>query len=174
MIQLQAGSTQAYQQLLDKHLPLINRYIIRMLDNANEADDITQEVFIRLWQKAHSFNPRVARLSTWLHKIAHNLCIDHFRKNKIDPGNEASNLLEDMPGGSEPQTALLQQRQHFNIKQAMNYLSERQRSAIIMCHYQGLSNKFAAEVLEISVVALESLLSRARKKLRENLPAPTD
>ena len=180
LTQLQTGSTDAYQQLLDIHLPPVNRYVIRMLGNASDAEDITQEVFIRLWQKSERFNPELAKLGTWLHQIAHNLCIDYFRKNK----NTTNEYPEYVPGqtqpskvhasttqatAAEPQEVLSRQRQVLDISRAMSHLPERQRSAIVMCHYQGLSNKEAAEILEISVDALESLLSRGRKKLRDLL-----
>jgi RNA polymerase sigma-70 factor (ECF subfamily) len=67
VFQLREGSTEAYQQLLDRHLASINRYVVRMMGNTIDSDDITQEVFIRLWEKSYQFNPEVAKLSTWLH-----------------------------------------------------------------------------------------------------------
>jgi RNA polymerase sigma-70 factor (ECF subfamily) len=133
-----------------------------MMGNPFDAEDITQEVFFRLWQRIQKFDPAVARLSTWLHKIAHNLCIDHFRKQKPDGMLDPDELT----GGMEPPTELLQRLQTTNIGQAMQELPERQRSAIVMCHYQGLSNREAAVILDVSVDALESLLSRGRRKLR--------
>ena len=165
VFQLREGSTEAYQQLLDRHLASINRYVVRMMGNTIDSDDITQEVFIRLWEKSYQFNPEVAKLSTWLHQIAHNMCIDFFRKQmKTSDSN-----LEENSGGLEPQKELLKVRQASTINQAMESLPERQRSAVVMCHYQGLSNREAAGILDVSVDALESLLSRGRKRLRESL-----
>jgi len=155
----------AFQQLLDKHLPGINRYVIRMMGNASNSDDIIQEVFLRLWTRADSFNPEVSRLSTWLHNIAHNLCIDYFRKN-----SKLTQIpIEDTIGGEEPDLELVATIQRQDVKAALMALPERQRSAIIMCHYQGLSNREAAEIMNISVDALESLLSRGRLKLKSIL-----
>ena len=171
--QLQAGSTHAYQQLLDLHLAPINRYVTRMMGNANDAEDITQEVFIRLWQKSNNFNPALAKLSTWLHQIAHNLCIDFFRRTRPETNTEVAELSvelsSEVSGSCEPENNLLQMRQAIDIQAAIQFLPERQRSAIVMCHYQGLSNKVAAEIMSVSVDALESLLSRGRKKLRISL-----
>ena len=166
IVQLQSGSARAYQQLLDNHLPSVNRYVVRMIRNSADAEDITQEVFFRLWHKSGDFNPSLARLSTWLHHIAHNLCIDHFRKH-VKETTESN--PDELAGGLEPLSVLVCLREQNNIKMAIQSLPERQRSAIVMCHYQGLSNKEAAIILEISVDALESLLSRGRQKLRNLL-----
>jgi len=175
----------AFQQLLDTHFPGINRYAIRMMGNATNAEDITQEVFLRLWTRADSYKPEVSKLSTWLHNIAHNLCIDYFRKNNrlvqgtpedsgseghLDTVNQAEfSFGVSTPGGDEPDRELANKSQEQDVKKALMMLPERQRSAIIMCHYQGVSNKDAANIMDISVDALESLLSRGRSKLRKLL-----
>ena len=167
------------------HLSGINRYTVRMIGNASNAEDITQEVFLRLWARADSYKPEASKLSTWLHNIAHNLCIDYFRKNNrfIQDSSEIyeteENLhlasVSDRPhgiatsGSDEPEHELAKKTRDHDVKKALMTLPERQRSAIIMCHYQGISNKDAAHIMEISVDALESLLSRGRLKLRKLL-----
>ena len=175
----------AFKKLLDIHLSGINRYTVRMIGNASNAEDITQEVFLRLWTRAESYKPESSKLSTWLHNIAHNLCIDYFRKNNRFVQNPSENYQSDdnplvasmsahtnsaeTSGGAEPDQELAKSTQQRDVKQALMALPERQRSAIIMCHYQGISNKDAAHIMEISVDALESLLSRGRLKLRKLL-----
>lgn len=135
-----------------------------MLGNHSDGADIAQEVFIRFWQKAASFDPSRAKLSTWLHQIAHNLCIDHFRKHsRFVDAEDAIEETEDIDLTGE------QRESSDHVKRAISQLPERQRSALLFCHYQGLSNKQAAEILDVSVEALESLLSRARKRLRTTL-----
>jgi len=162
------GDQLAYQQLLDQHLPPVSSFVMRMMANSAEADDIIQETFIRLWTHGGKFDPGKAKLTTWLHNIAHNLCIDHFRKfNRLVDGfttEEASN----QPG---PEEKYIQQDLNTSVQEAMMSLPERQRSAIIMCHYQGLSNKDAATILDVSVDALESLMARGRRKLKQLLLA---
>ena len=82
LVKLVARKNQAaFKKLLNMHLSGINRYTVRMIGNAANAEDITQEVFLRLWTRADSYKPEASKLSTWLHNIAHNLCIDYFRKN---------------------------------------------------------------------------------------------
>jgi RNA polymerase sigma-70 factor (ECF subfamily) len=164
----QQGDNDAYQILLHRHLPMIHNYASRMLGNQDDAADVAQEVFIRFWQKAATFDPTKAKLSTWLHQIAHNLCIDLFRKNArfvdSEPELEESEPMKNLDESEETSTA---------VQQAVTRLPERQRSALLFCHYQGLSNKQAADILEVSVDALESLLSRARRSLRETLAEHT-
>ncbi len=161
-----AGDESAYQLLLEKHLPSLSSYVLRMMANTAEADDIIQETFIRLWTRGNKFNPGTARLTTWLHNIAHNLCIDYFRKQYRFAGHFSEQEVSETPG---PEENLSHQGLVKNIQEAMMSLPERQRSAIIMCHYQGLSNRDAAVILDVSVDALESLMARGRKKLRKLL-----
>lgn len=164
------GDQVAYQAILNDQLPSVSRFVARMLGNASEAEDITQEVFIRLWTHAARFDPAASKLTTWLHNIAHNLCIDHFRKHRRFVDEEPDTNIE---GGDEPDAALLSAIDSNSIREAMLKLPERQRSALIMCHYQGLSNKEAAEILDVTVDALESLLARGRKNLRNSLTLQT-
>ena len=186
LVKLVARKNQAaFKKLLNMHLSGINRYTVRMIGNASNAEDITQEVFLRLWTRADSYKPEASKLSTWLHNIAHNLCIDYFRKNNrfIQDSSEIYETEENLhlasvsgrPHGiatsasDEPEHELEKKTRDHDVKKALMTLPERQRSAIIMCHYQGVSNKDAAHIMEVSVDALESLLSRGRLKLRKLL-----
>ena len=160
------GDQSAYQLLLDQHLSSVSNFVMRMMANTAEADDIIQETFIRLWTHGDKFNPEKAQLTTWLHNIAHNLCIDHFRKFKRlveEPSTEKASTL------AGPEDKAIQADMTATVQEAMMKLPERQRSAIIMCHYQGLSNKDAAMILDVSVDALESLMARGRRKLKQML-----
>ncbi|MBC8272206.1 MAG: sigma-70 family RNA polymerase sigma factor [Gammaproteobacteria bacterium] len=186
LVKLVARKSQAaFKKLLNMHLSGINRYTVRMIGNAANAEDITQEVFLRLWTRADSYKPEASKLSTWLHNIAHNLCIDYFRKNNrfIQDSSEIYETEKNLhlasvsgrphgiatSGSDEPEHELAKKTRHHDVKKALMTLPERQRSAIIMCHYQGVSNKDAAHIMEVSVDALESLLSRGRLKLRKLL-----
>lgn len=160
------GDESAFELLLEQYLPSLTNYVMRMMANTAEADDIIQETFIRLWTHGQKFNPGTAKLTTWLHNIAHNLCIDHFRKHSRLVGESAEQYDA---GATGPEQDYIRQRQVSSIHEAMITLPERQRSAIIMCHYQGLSNKDAAAVLDVSVDALESLMARGRRKLKDIL-----
>ncbi len=165
-----AGDRFAYERLLALHLPSLTAYVMRMMANSADADDVIQETFLRLWTKGQRFDPARAKLTTWLHNIAHNLVIDYFRgRNRL--------VGEPIPDQPDEQGGPAQNYTHLNLRaeisNAMMVLPERQRSAIIMCYYQGMSNRDAAAVLDVTTDALESLMARGRRRLRSLLAEKT-
>ena len=157
-----AGDKHAFAELAQRHLSVIESYAMRTLGDAARAQDVTQETMLRLWQQASRFDPARARLTTWLHQIAYNLCMDQFRHSARlaeldDVAHEAA---------VEPDSAGDTQRL-LNVGLAR--LAERQRTALVLTYYQSLPNREVAEIMGLSVRALESLLARARKALREGL-----
>ncbi len=158
------GDQLAYQTLVRKHLPSITRYALRLLGNSRDTEDIAQETFLRLWTTASRWDPSKAQLNTWLHRITHNLCIDFLRKQKrvTLTDNFDDEIAESESDATESFDAL---------NQALSRLPEAQRSALLLCHYQGFSNKEAAAIMDITVKALESLIARAKRSLRTLLEA---
>jgi RNA polymerase sigma-70 factor, ECF subfamily len=162
-----SGDASAFRALADAHVKKIMGFAYRLLNDRTEAEDVAQETFLRLWKDAGRFEPK-ARVSTWLHRIAHNLCVDRLRAHR----EQSSDGLDDQRASSEP-GGLLDRKMAANaVERALATLPERQRAAITLVHYQDLGNIEAAEVLCISVEALESLLARGRRTLREMLADP--
>lgn len=162
------GDREAFGRLLREHQAPLQAFAQRMLGDPAQAEDVVQETLLRLWSRAGSFRPEKARLTTWLHHIAHNLCIDRFRVAARTTFLEEPGALEDDGRGDPEAGEALRQRGH-RLRRAIAGLPERQRSALLLCHYQGLSNRDAAVVLDVSVDALESLLARGRRSLRQQL-----
>lgn len=109
--------------------------------------------------------PASARLTTWLHRIAHNLCVDWRRKHgRVTPAGDG---LPELDAGTTPQQDLEAAARTARVRAAVNALPERQRDALLLCHYQGLGNQEAAIVLGVGVEAMDSLLGRARRRLRQ-------
>ena len=156
--------TAAYREFVDALLPRIARFAERFLGNRAESEDVAQETFMKLWTAASTFTPQSARPSTWLYRIAHNLCIDRIRKRRAETDVELEATSGDRPSGlfARKQTSEAVQR-------ALAELPERQRAALTLVHYEGMAADEAASVLEISIEALESLLARGRRTLRESL-----
>lgn len=170
MLAVCIGEKSAYQTLVKQHLKPISHYAYHMLGSQKDTEDITQEVFLKLWINASSWKKEEAKLTTWLHRITHNICIDYLRKQKrVQTQNTFSEESVDAitgkqnDGDNENQLSLLQK--------AISNLPESQRSALTLCHYQGFSNKEAAVIMNISVKALESVISRAKRTLRSQLTA---
>ena len=138
----------------------------RMLGDRIEAEDVVQELFLRVWRQAPSWTPGAARFDTWMHRVALNLCYDRLRKRREQPMAEPP---EQVDGGPAPDAGLIAGDLGRRVDAALAALPERQREAIVLCHYQALSNIDAAALLEVSVEALESLLSRGRRALRTSL-----
>lgn len=159
------GDAAAARLVVGQHLAPITRYSFRMLGDAAEAEDIAQETFLRLWRDLSRWESR-AKLATWLHRVAHNLCIDRIRSRRTAPLVTAPEPLD--PGGEagEQMEAIQQSRA---VAAALAELPERQRAAVTLVYHQGLSNRQAAEVLGVDVDALESLLVRGRQNLRKRL-----
>lgn len=162
---VQSGDHRAYRELCDRHVRGVHAFVYRMLGSRAEAEEVCQEAFLRLWKHADTFVAR-ARPSTWLYRVAHNLAIDRLRRRR-----ESSHPLdiEAVPGSERPSLHLHDKQVAEAVERALGELPERQRAAISLVHYQGMSNAEAAEVLSVKVRALESLLARGRQQLRERL-----
>lgn len=158
------GDAAAFRMLADAHIGKIMNFAYRVLHDRTEAEDVAQETFLRLWKDAARYEPR-ARLTTWLHRIAHNLSIDRLRAKREQP----SDALDEERSSVEPAGLLDRKELATDVDKALAALPERQRTAIALVHYQGLTNIEAAGVLQVGVDALESLLARGRRSLRDML-----
>ena len=159
-----AGDPAAVSSLVDRHSCGVLALATRMLGDASEAEDVTQETFLRAWKALPDWQPR-AKFSTWLYRVALNLCYDRLRKRR-------EVTMDHLPELHDPQltpSELLDQSQRVRaIEAAISALPERQSAALTLCALQGHSQAEAAEIMETSVQALESLLARARRTLRES------
>lgn len=162
-----AGDAQAASALVRRHLPRMVALGRRMLNDPTEAEDVAQDVFLRVWREAPRWKPGAAKFETWMHRVALNLCYDRLRRRreKTDP-DAGLDVADGAPLASE--IWLVRQRA-TKVGAALALLPERQRSAIELVHFQELTNIDAAETLEISVEALESLLARGRRALKAAL-----
>ena len=162
-----AGDAQAASALVRKHLPRMIALARRMLNDAAEAEDVAQEVFLRVWREAPRWKPGGAKFETWMHRVALNQCYDRLRRRREKSDPDAG---VDVPDAAPLASDLwLAQQRTAKVGAALAQLPERQRSAIELVHFQELTNIAAAETLEISVEALESLLARGRRALKASL-----
>ena len=160
------GDPAAIQALVARKLPRMLALAHRMLGDPVEAEDVAQEAMLRAWRQAPSWRPGKARFDTWLHRVALNLCYDRLRRRREVLTDAPPERADPAPG---PDRGVEAAQLGDRVNAALARLPERQREAIVLCHYQELGNIEAAALMDVSVEALESLLSRGRRALRAAL-----
>lgn len=168
MERVQNADHQAFAELVERHTGLYFQAAYRMCSNAEEAEDIVQEAFLKLWQKPQSYDAaKGAKFTTWFYRVVTNLAIDRGRRKKPQAGPEPLEYMADKAPLADEK--LEDREQGEVLEAAIAKLPDRQKAALNLCFYEGLSNKEAAEILGVGVKALESLLMRAKKALRDDL-----
>ena len=162
------GDEAAVRQIVVTKLPRILSLATRMLRDQAEAEDVAQEVFVRVWGHARRWQPGRARFDTWLHKVTLNLCRDRLRRRREQPVDYVVEPIDPAPAADQ---AISDGENARAVAAAIATLPDRQREAILLVHYQDLTNIAAAEAMEVSVEALESLLARGRRSLRRTFAA---
>lgn len=160
------GDPASVRALVGRKLPRLLALANRMLGDASAAEDVAQETFLRVWKQAPRWRSGEARLDTWLHRVALNLCYDRLRRRREQSYAEPPDRPDESPG---PDRGLQAMDTGRRVAVALQALPDRQREAIVLCHYQELGNIEAATVMGVSVEALESLLGRGRRALRAAL-----
>tara|TARA_R110002072_G_scaffold64657_1_gene160614 strand:+ start:745 stop:1290 length:546 start_codon:yes stop_codon:yes gene_type:complete len=173
MIRIGDGDTTAYKMLVDRHLQPFLAFATRVTGDRSEAEDVMQEAFVRVWKTAGRWDMnRNTRFTTWFYRVVMNLCIDVKRKRK--PTSDFDEAFDVQSEGPLPDDMLRDKQKAAHISAALSQLPERQRMAVTLCYLQELGNRQAADILEVSVGAVESLLVRGRTRLAEILAEEKD
>ncbi len=156
------GNAEAARVLTDRLGPRCYSVALRMLGNRTEAEDVTQEAMMRLWQMAPDWVSGQAKVSTWLYRVTLNLCVDIRRKKTPD-------RLSDVPEPEDGEASVVDRMQDEARKDALQIalaeLPERQRQAVVLRHIEELPNPEIAGIMGISVEAVESLTARGKRSL---------
>lgn len=157
------GDGEAAAVLTARLAPRVLGFAARMLggDRA-EAEDVTQEAMLRLWKIAPEWRQGEAKVSTWLYRVTSNLCTDRLRKRRHVDIDAIPEPADDAPGVA---AGMMQASRADALQAALAQLPERQRIAVTLRHLEGRTNPEIAEVLEISVEAVESLTARGKRAL---------
>ncbi|MCF7667674.1 MAG: sigma-70 family RNA polymerase sigma factor [Akkermansiaceae bacterium] len=174
MKRIACGDESAFRALLERHQDSVVGTVAKMLGNPSDAEDIAQQVFLRVWQHAKSYRPD-AKFTTYLFTITRNLVFNETRRRSrkkeipLDTGDSSGNHEPGDDPHRQPDASLLEAELRIAVDQAITSLPETQRLAVILRRYENLSYEEIAVVLDLSVSAVKSQLFRARSSLREAL-----
>ena len=160
------GDDIAFEELVQRHMKRAIRTAQAVVGNPADADEIAQEAFLLVWNKAETFDPTRSRFSTWMYRIIVNRALDMTRRRRIVDGEPDPETPSD---AQTPLEELIQTEEGEIVKNAVAGLNQRQRTAVALFHFEGLSVRDCADAMDVSEAAVESLLSRARASLRNRL-----
>ncbi|MDC3075927.1 sigma-70 family RNA polymerase sigma factor [Paracoccaceae bacterium] len=160
------GDRGAAQQLTEQLMPKIHAHAYYRLGNIADAEDVTQEAFLKLWKIAPNWKQDKAQVSTWLYRVVSNLCKDRYRRATL----EGMLSVEEPTNESQsPSSKIEEELRQKALYAAMSILPESQRLAVQLRHIDELTNPQIAEIMELSVEAVESLTARGKRKLTKIL-----
>lgn len=160
------GDGSAAAALAHRHVSRIKALGWRMLGDQAEAEDVAQEAMLRLWKIAPEWRAGEAKVTTWLYRVASNLCTDRLRKRRGIGLDEIAEPQDDAPSALG---RLIEDDRAAALRAALAKLPERQRLAVSLRHLQELANPEIAEIMDVSVEAVESLISRGKRQLSDML-----
>ena len=159
------GDQGAYGQLVERLFAPVYKAAVRVLRSDAEAEDVTQDVFLKIWRETPELRAD-ASLRGWSVRVATNAAIDRLRKKRPELWDEPPERVDPALGA---EGVLSREEAAQSVQQAIDGLPERQRLALVLTYYEGLANKDTAEMMGVSVDALESLLARGRRALKASL-----
>jgi len=162
-----AGSQESFEELVTRYKKLVYSVVYNMINDKEEANDVSQEVFLRIYKSLARYNPEY-KFSTWAVKIATNLCLDILRKKKLDsmPIEEVETYLGDV---DTPEESYLKKERMESVRKAVSQLPDKYKIPIILFHQNGLSYEEITRVLGEPMTIVKNRLYRARLMLKEKL-----
>ena len=177
MIAFQGGDEMAFQELVERNHSRVIRLAYRFVGNATEAEDLAQEVFLRIYRARHTYHP-TAKFSTWMFRIAANVSLNALR-DRAHRRDDVS--IEQLAGADRgpytvpdarsqaPSRRIAREELQTCVREAVRELPEKQQLAVVLSKYEGLSYADIARTIGCSTMAVKSLMARARENLKERL-----
>ena len=164
------GDAAAFRQLTDRYVVAVHRLAARMLGDSNEADEVAQDTFLKLWTRADRWSAenRQSTVLPWLRSLTMNACIDRLRRRRFHSAEEVPERADE---GRSAFEEINQRRLATLVTGALRSLPDRQRAAIVLTYYEELPNADAAAAMDLNLKAFESLLLRARQAMKKTLAA---
>ena len=178
MLKFKEGDKKSLEELMEKYQKLVINTAYRLIGDRTEAEDIAQEVFLRVYNRSRSYKPQ-AKFSTWLLKITKNLCLNRLRGKRRHPvvsldslvETEEGKVLRDIPAPAQARPDVLLERKELQklIKESIDSLPPKQRMVVVLAKYDNLPYREIARVMGCSVTAVKLRLHRAKVTLKERL-----
>ncbi len=178
MKRLAAGDSSALRELIERHKKVVLNIVYRYIGDRSAAEDVSQEAFVRVYQARKRYKP-TAKFSTWLYRIVSNLCLSTLRKEQLRKAYSLDSSLETREGelrtdrssdDMDPPGARLDKEELAEVvREAVESLPDTQRMAVILNRYGGLGYQEVARSMNLSSMAVKSLLNRARNNLKQML-----
>lgn len=171
--QAQRGDREAFTRLMELYRERIVRLALHMVGNRDDAQDLCQETFVRVYRALGSYDPRRA-FSPWIYRIAHNVVLDHLRRLKARPVISEPDLAQPFeegidPAAENPQQAMMTQEMYREVQEAIQSLPDNYRSVVVLRFLEDLSYAQIAESLDLTEANVMMRISRARRMLRDKL-----
>jgi RNA polymerase sigma-70 factor (ECF subfamily) len=167
LARIKMGDKEAFATLVRRHSMRFYRIAYRFSGGRTEAEDIVQEAFLKLWERPNLWQEdRNTAFTTWFYRVLVNMCLDYRKKKRPVSLQDDSWVMDERHSYEE--TMLLDERERL-LEEHIHTLPQRQRTALNLCFYEGLSNQEAADVMDINIKALQSLLMRAKATLKERI-----
>jgi RNA polymerase sigma-70 factor (ECF subfamily) len=171
LLRIAADDSEAFAILVERHADRAYGLALRILKSAADADDVVQDSFLKLWTHRKRMDIGRAKFSTWLYRVITNRCIDLRRKPVMDDLDTAPEVADE---SDDAVTKMHRASMTSLLEAALAKLPDQQRIAVILSYHEAMSNAEIADVMDTSVMAVESLLKRGRQQLRKHLARAED
>lgn len=166
-LRIAQGDQAAFAEFMKRHMTKIHSTAFRMLGDQMLAEDVTQMVFLKLWQIAPTWETGRAKILTYLYQVTTHRCLDILRKSRESLPGEMAEIIDDSPNAL---ANIAEKERGSSVQDALMSLPDRQRAALTLFYYEHHSLKAASRIMEITPPAFESLLRRARQALKTLIP----
>ena len=163
---LAMGDQEAFRVLVERNIDRMFALALRILGNRDDAEDVVQDTFLKVWSRRAEYQQGRAKFSTWLYRVVTNRCIDLRRRPRTE---DVDTVPEPADAAPDAVCTLQQSEVAGMLDEAMNSLPEQQRVAVILSYHDDMSNAEIAEIMGTTVMAVESLLKRGRQQLKKVL-----
>jgi RNA polymerase sigma-70 factor, ECF subfamily len=166
--QVAQGNERALSELYDRYSRPVYATGVRLLGDAHLAEELVQDAFTKVWQRAASFDPSRARFSTWLHRVARNRAVDLDRRRRARPQSAGEDRLQTISGGPDPEANV----DGWDVARALSRIPEKHREVLILAYFEGLSQREISLRTGVPLGTIKSRTTAALKMLHRSLVNP--